>query len=298
MRDISERARLEVELTRQALHGSLTGLPNRTLFLDRLDHALSRAARPDSPVTVLFVDLDGFKTVNGSLGHEVGDRLLVTVADRLHRALRPSDSIARLGGDEFAVLLEDTETSGAITVAERFTATLAASVVIDTRQIFVRASIGIATSRPAACTAGELLRDADLAMYMAKRRQNADYVVFEATMHHAALEGLELEADLRRALPAGEMLVHIPNRSSASMTAPWSAPSRSSAGAAANRAWSTGDVRPGRRRDRDHHRHRPLGPPRGMPSDPHLAERASPGHAATAERQRLRPPGTCPRAGR
>ncbi len=208
VRDISERARFEAELTRQALHDSLTGLPNRTLLLDRLAHALARAARPGSAVTVLFLDLDGFKTVNDSLGHDVGDRLLVAVAERLRRAVRPSDTIARLGGDEFAVLLEDTETSGGITVAERFAAILATPVLVDARQVFVPASIGIATGRPAECTAGELLRDADLAMYMAKGRGKGAYVVFEATMHHAALERLELEADLRRALPDGEMLVH------------------------------------------------------------------------------------------
>lgn len=208
VRDVSERTRLEAELTRQALHDSLTGLPNRTLFLDRLDHALARGARPGSTATVLFLDLDGFKMVNDSLGHAAGDRLLVAVGERLKGALRPADTIARLGGDEFAILLEDTESSGGIAVAERLATVLAGPVPVEARQVFVQASVGIASARAGEQRADELLRDADLAMYLAKGRGKGGYAIFEVGMHHAAVERLELEADLRRALGSDELLLY------------------------------------------------------------------------------------------
>lgn len=208
VRDISERARFEAELTRQALHDALTGLPNRTLFLDRLDHALARSTRAGSDVTVLFLDLDGFKTINDSLGHATGDRLLVAVGRRLQKALRPEDTVARLGGDEFAVLLEETDTGGGIVVAERLAATLAAPVPIGSRQVFIQASVGIATRRADEGGEEELLRNADLAMYLAKRRRKGGYAVYEVEMHQAAIERLELEADLRRALGSKEFFLH------------------------------------------------------------------------------------------
>ncbi|MGH9035328.1 MAG: putative bifunctional diguanylate cyclase/phosphodiesterase [Acidimicrobiia bacterium] len=206
--DISERKDLEAELINQALHDPLTGLANRTLLLDRLAHALARSGRSGSPTTVLFLDLDGFKTVNDSLGHSVGDKLLMAVAQRLGGCLRPADTIARLGGDEFAVLLEDTATEAATAIAERLGRGLATPFDVGAREILARASIGLATGAPGQRAADELLRDADLAMYMAKREGKGGHAVFEAAMHTAALERLELEADLRRALAAGEIVVY------------------------------------------------------------------------------------------
>ncbi|MDQ3945181.1 MAG: diguanylate cyclase, partial [Actinomycetota bacterium] len=206
--DISRRKDLEAELIKQALHDPLTGLANRTLLIDRIDHALARGGRDGSGNTVLFLDLDGFKTVNDSLGHAVGDKLLIAVAERLASGLRPTDTIARLGGDEFAILLEDTETEAAIRIAERLLTELTVPMAVDGRQMFARASIGIATGGAGARAADELLRDADLAMYMAKRQGKGRYAVFETAMHMAALERLELEADLSRALAADEILVY------------------------------------------------------------------------------------------
>jgi diguanylate cyclase (GGDEF)-like protein/PAS domain S-box-containing protein len=207
VRDISERKRLESELTHQALHDPLTGLPNRTLLLDRLGHALTRGERSRAPVTVLFLDLDGFKTVNDSLGHAAGDRLLAAVAQRLRGAVRPPDTVARLGGDEFAVLLEDTGTIDGVHISERLGDALDLPFLIDGRHVLARASVGVASGNPGDQTADDLLRNADLAMYMAKRRGKARYAVFESGMHVAVVERLELEADLRRALGLGDFFL-------------------------------------------------------------------------------------------
>ncbi|HMC81401.1 MAG TPA: EAL domain-containing protein, partial [Acidimicrobiia bacterium] len=206
--DISERKNLEAELTRQALHDPLTGLANRTLLIDRMTLALTRAERSQAPLTVLFLDLDGFKTVNDSLGHATGDQLLVLVAERLRESVRPADTIARLGGDEFALLLEGAGTEEGTLIAERVGEALASPFDVGGREVFARASIGIATGEPGQLSADELLRDADLAMYMAKRLGKGRHAVFEMAMHTAALERLELEADLRRALASGEFVVH------------------------------------------------------------------------------------------
>src|SRR6266508_2780021 len=182
------QARLQAEaiaeqFTRDAMHDGLTGLPNRALFLDRAELAISRARRLRSLVAVLFLDLDGFKAINDSLGHAAGDRLLVEVAERGRRVLRPADTLARLGGDEFAVLLEGNE-------------------------LVVHASIGIAVSGPADEGPGELLRNADLAMYCAKAGGQNRHETFEPAMHATVLGLLELEADLRRALEQQEFVVH------------------------------------------------------------------------------------------
>jgi diguanylate cyclase (GGDEF)-like protein/PAS domain S-box-containing protein len=206
--DISERKHLEAELTRQALHDPLTGLANRTLLVDRMAHALARAERTGAPTTVLFLDLDGFKTVNDSLGHAAGDQLLVAVAERLRGSVRPADTIARLGGDEFAVLSEDAGTDEGTLIAQRIGEALAAAFLVGGREVLARASIGVATAVPGERSADELLRDADLAMYMAKRLGKGRHAVFETAMHTAALERLELEADLRRALAGSEIVVH------------------------------------------------------------------------------------------
>jgi diguanylate cyclase (GGDEF)-like protein len=191
----------------QAFHDSLTGLPNRALFLDRLELAHARARRSGSPIAVLFMDLDSFKNVNDSLGHAAGDELLVLVAGRLRRWLRPSDTAARFGGDEFAILLEDLDTTnGAQIVAQRVLDSLREPFAIQGQEILVGASIGIASS--AHPGSDDLLRNADLAMYRAKGLGKARFQMFEPGMHVAVLERLELEVDLQRALDRAEMCVH------------------------------------------------------------------------------------------
>ena len=207
IRDISERKSLEGELTRRALHDSLTGLPNRVLMLDRLGHALARGQRSGAAVTVLFLDLDGFKRINDSLGHAAGDRVLAGIAERLGGALRPSDTIARIGGDEFAVLLEDTGTVDGARIAERIGEALESPFVIDGHEALTQASIGVATGKPGEQSADDLIRNADLAMCKAKAQGKAGYAVFEPGMHLAVVERLEFEAALRRALGLGEFFL-------------------------------------------------------------------------------------------
>ena len=192
-----------------AFHDALTGLPNRTLFLDRLEQSLRRARRSDGDggAAVLFLDLDRFKLVNDSLGHQAGDRLLESVARRLDAALRPGDTVARIGGDEFTVLLEDmTDAREATIVAERVLATLAEPFAIADRELVVSGSIGIALGGPDA-DPEELIRDADVAMYRAKADGKARHAVFDAQMHRHVVERLDVETDLRRAIESGGVQV-------------------------------------------------------------------------------------------
>ncbi len=210
--DITERKALEQQLHHQAFHDALTDLPNRHLFVDRLGQALRRTKRSKtSQVAVLFMDLDNFKVINDSLGHEVGDRLLTQVARRLQAVLRPTDTVARLGGDEFVVLLEDVEAlSEATQVADRIAQELKAGFALDIGQeVFTTASIGITLGdSQEECKAEDLLRRADVAMYQAKRGGKAHYKVFEKNMDEQALERLTLESELRRALEQEEFEVH------------------------------------------------------------------------------------------
>ena len=191
----------------RAFHDSLTGLPNRALFLDRLEHAHARARRSGSPIAVLFMDLDAFKNVNDSLGHAAGDELLVLVAGRLRRSLRPSDTAARFGGDEFAILLEDLDATNAVeVVAQRVLDSLREPFAVQGQEVVVGASIGLASS--AHPGSDDLLRNADLAMYRAKGLGKGRFQVFEPGMHVAVLERLELEVDLQRALDRNEVRVY------------------------------------------------------------------------------------------
>jgi diguanylate cyclase (GGDEF)-like protein/PAS domain S-box-containing protein len=202
--DVTDRRAAVGRLEHDALHDALTGLPNRVLFLDRLDQALRRARRTeaDACAAVLFLDLDRFKVVNDSLGHLVGDRLLVAVARRLEAALRPTDTVARLGGDEFTVLLTDVvDARGAILVAERIHQALGTPFELGGRQLFVDASIGIALAGAEAAPE-DVLRDADVAMYRAKA-EGGRHAVFDAAMHDQFLRRLDLEAELRHAIEAG-----------------------------------------------------------------------------------------------
>jgi diguanylate cyclase (GGDEF)-like protein len=192
----------------QAFKDSLTHLPNRRLFRDRVGHALARAQRRPATSAALFVDLDKFKDVNDSLGHPAGDQLLTTVAERLRAVVRPGDTVARLGGDEFAVLVEDIAgEDDAVGMAERLLAALAAPFVLRGKELTIGASIGIALSIPGD-TVDELLRNADVAMYAAKGAGRGRFVVFEPDMHSAVLRRIEMEAYLRRAADAGEFILH------------------------------------------------------------------------------------------
>ncbi|MGH9086168.1 MAG: putative bifunctional diguanylate cyclase/phosphodiesterase [Acidimicrobiales bacterium] len=205
-RDVTDRTRLEEELAHQAFHDSLTGLANQALFRDRLDHALARRrAVTDGDLAVLFLDLDNFKHVNDSLGHPAGDALLVAVTERLASCLREADTAARLGGDEFAILLEDVADLGrADEVAERILLALAAPYRIADKDVFATASVGIAGHTPG-LDGEQMLRNADLAMYTAKRLGKNRFERFDPTMHTAAMERIEVEADLRRACARGEL---------------------------------------------------------------------------------------------
>ena len=179
-RDVTERKELEKHLTHQAFHDSLTGLPNRALFLDRLGHALARADRREDSVAVLFLDLDDFKVVNDSLGHGAGDELLIAVAWRLTTCLRSGDTVARLGGDEFTVLLEELADGGEIErVVSRILDGLAAPFEVTGSEVFVTASIGVVSQVSPGSTPEELMREADLTMYRAKEGGKASYEVYE-----------------------------------------------------------------------------------------------------------------------
>ncbi len=212
-RDISERKQFEAELERQAFHDSVTNLANRALFHDRVLHAIERQGRGQNTLSVLFMDLDDFKTINDSLGHAAGDGLLAQVGDRLRNTLRAADTAARLGGDEFAILLEDGgEGVQAADVADRIMQMLDEPFLLDGKEVFVRASVGIAVAGASdgdgEHAAETLLRNADVAMYMAKEKGKARYQVFEPEMHDTALRRLELKADLQRALERREFILH------------------------------------------------------------------------------------------
>ncbi len=206
--DVTDRKALELQLQHQAFHDSLTGLANRALFSDRVEHALQRAQRGGEQVAVLFLDLDDFNTINDSLGHVAGDELLVAVASRLRRCLRPADTIARLGGDEFAILLEGENVDSASVVAERTVRAIEEPFRLGDREVTVHVSAGIELGDCRRHSAGDLLRNADVAMYVAKGKGKARFEVFDSSMHAAAVQRLEIRADLERALINGEFVVH------------------------------------------------------------------------------------------
>jgi diguanylate cyclase (GGDEF)-like protein/PAS domain S-box-containing protein len=200
--DITQRKLAEEKLLHDAFHDALTGLPNRSLFTDRLEHALRRASRrKDYLFAVLFLDLDRFKVVNDSLGHAIGDQLLVAIARRLEACLRAEDTVARIGGDEFVLLLEDIESiNEATSIVNRLQKKITSPMVLDGHEVFITASIGIALSSGEYVEPTNLLRDADTAMYRAKELGRARHEVFNSSMHAHALRLLQLENDLRRAI--------------------------------------------------------------------------------------------------
>ena len=207
-RDISERKAFEQRLEHDATHDPLTGLPNRTLLLDRLSVALARADRHETAVAVLFLDLDRFKVVNDSLGHGVGDRLLVAAAERLATTLRPGDTVARFGGDEFVILCEDLEgKADADLIAQRVAATIAQPFQLEDTEVFVTCSTGISYADHADVVAESMVRDADAAMYQAKAKGRAQWAVFDRRMREQAVDRLDVESALRHALERKELRV-------------------------------------------------------------------------------------------
>ncbi len=208
-RDIRERKAFEEQLHYQAFHDPLTTLPNRALFVARTEHALERNKRHSGKLAILFLDLDGFKYVNDSLGHEVGDALLIAVAERISHALRPGDTAARFGGDEFTVLVEDVRSQqDAEQVAERILEQLQQPINAMGRELFVSASIGVVVNESQHDSALDLLRYADVAMYSAKNSGKAHFEIFDSSMNKAAWDRLELEYALRRAIEREEFRVY------------------------------------------------------------------------------------------
>jgi diguanylate cyclase (GGDEF)-like protein/PAS domain S-box-containing protein len=207
-RDITERVALEEELTRQAFHDSLTGLANRALFRDRLDHALARSERSAESVSLLLADLDGFKSVNDSLGHGAGDELLRHVARRFQEAVRPTDTVARLGGDEFCVLLEATDQARAVMVAKRLLEALGDPVRVADRELQIGASIGVVVHPGGAGRSEDLIRHADVAMYAAKEAGRGRFEIFRYEMARELGQLLGLEHEMRQGLGRGEFSVH------------------------------------------------------------------------------------------
>jgi diguanylate cyclase (GGDEF)-like protein/PAS domain S-box-containing protein len=208
--DITARRAVEDQLRHDALHDALTGLPNRHLFMERLARAVLQEKRREGYLfAVLFLDLDRFKVVNDSLGHAVGDELLVAVAGRLRNAVRETDTVSRFGGDEFAVLLDDLgAVEDALRAADRIQAALTAPVSLSGYEVFTSASIGIALSSTAYGRPDHLMRNADMAMYRAKSSGTGRHELFDRAMHALALTRLQMETDLRKGIERGEFCLH------------------------------------------------------------------------------------------
>lgn len=209
IRDVTERKILEEELVRQASHDALTNLPNRRLFRFRLEQALARGSRHTELVAVLIIDLDSFKEVNDSLGHGSGDDLLIKVAERLQECVRPEDTVARIGGDEFAILLESlSEQREVAQVADRILHALKLPVLVGEREVMVGASLGISVSDYTKGKAERLLREADLAMYAAKRKGTGGYRFFSRRLHASLIARRQLISDLQLAMQRDEFVLH------------------------------------------------------------------------------------------
>ena len=208
--DVTSRKGTEEMLAHEALHDDLTGLPNRNLFLDRLELAIRQHRRDhERKFAVIFLDMDRFKMVNDTFGHDVGDKLLIEFSNRLATFLRPGDSVARLGGDEFAILLMEISGLGEATrVAERIHEQISNKFEVDGKELFASASIGIALSDSKYEHSSDLLRDADQAMYRSKRERHGPYTVFDTLMQETAMQKVKLESDLRSALANDEMSVY------------------------------------------------------------------------------------------
>ncbi len=209
-RDVTDARRAEEQILHDAFHDALTGLPNRALFTDRAGQSLARSRRSEEArFALLLMDLDRFKVVNDSLGHQAGDRVLQGIAQRLKGCLRPADTVSRLGGDEFALLIEDVrEGRDALLFAERLHKALLEPFTLEGQEVFTAASIGVALGTPAYENAEELLRDADTALNRAKAQGKSRSVLFDPTMHQSAVALFQMETDLRRAVENGQFHVY------------------------------------------------------------------------------------------
>ncbi|MDH3301169.1 MAG: EAL domain-containing protein [Acidimicrobiia bacterium] len=205
--DITERVQLERELSHQAFHDPLTGIANRALLFDRVEHALAHSERTGHPVSLLFCDLDDFKSINDSLGHSLGDQLLVIVAQRLAACVRSSDTLARLGGDEFAVLLETADIKQATEVAQRIVDVVAHESHLADQTVLTSTSVGVTTATPG-IQPEEFLRNADLAMYAAKKAGRSRVEIFRPELHFAAADRFNLSDELKHAVDKGQMHLH------------------------------------------------------------------------------------------
>jgi diguanylate cyclase (GGDEF)-like protein len=208
--DISERKYAELKLQYEAFHDKLTGLPNRAKLLQRLERALEHAKEQEHYlIAVLFIDLDGFKTINDSLGHSIGDNLLQAVARRLEGMIRSSDTVARLGGDEYVLLLDNIDDlTRATHIAERIHRAMVVPFILSGQEIYLTVSIGITLNTIQYKDGTEILRDADIAMYRAKRSGRNRYEVFDRSMHDQTKRRLEIETDLYRAIENHDFLLH------------------------------------------------------------------------------------------
>ncbi len=208
--DVTQRKAAEYRLQHDAFHDSLTGRPNRALLLERLGQAVARTKRrPDSRLGVLFLDIDGFKNVNDSLGHQMGDQLLIAISRRLEGCMREADTVARVGGDEFISLIDDVESKEVIlSLPDRILESLRTPFSLDGHELVVSASIGVALSGASDDSAEEIVRNADIAMYRAKSLGKAGFVVFDEAMHAHAVSRLRMESDLRQATKRGEFRLH------------------------------------------------------------------------------------------
>ncbi|HQU85461.1 MAG TPA: EAL domain-containing protein [Pyrinomonadaceae bacterium] len=208
--DVNERKRAEEKLEHDAVHDALTGLPNRKCLMTRLARSLDRKKHGQNyNFATLFIDLDRFKTINDSMGHQAGDELLLSITEKLQKVVRPSDMVARLGGDEFVVLLETVSNQQLVEqIADRIQAELQQPITINGQEIYSSASIGIVLGTNDYDTPDDLVRDADMAMYRAKTKGKARYEIFDPQVHAGAVSQLQLEIDLRRAIERREFVLH------------------------------------------------------------------------------------------